>query len=84
LRREFGWKPIEFTHALNARIAAEAQIQRNSLLISLLAGKFAAETGSQMTASSGRQSGLYKLKAFSGGSESSPEKPAVTLGPVQL
>src|SRR6266498_4034068 len=52
LRREFGWKPIEFTHALNARIDAENQIQRNSLLISLLAGKFAAETGSQMTASS--------------------------------
>jgi hypothetical protein len=45
-----------------SEIAAEARNLRNSLLISLLYSReFGAETSSQLTASSARQSGLHQL-----------------------
>jgi hypothetical protein len=42
---------IEFAARLGAKIAADGRIQQNSLFFSLLAGKFAVETGSIWAAS---------------------------------
>ena len=47
---------IEFAARLGAKIAAEGRIQQNSLFFSLLAGKFAVETGSIWAASTTTQS----------------------------
>jgi hypothetical protein len=41
-------------------MAAEGRTLQNSLLISLLAGNLVPETGSQLTASSASQSGLWE------------------------
>jgi hypothetical protein len=43
---------IESARGSDPKIAVQGRILQNSLLISLLAGNFGAETGSQLTASS--------------------------------
>jgi hypothetical protein len=45
---------IEVAARLGAKIAADGRIQQNSLFFSLLAGKFAVETGSIWAASTAR------------------------------
>ena len=55
MRREFGCKLLTPSLDRTPNIAEEGRILENSLLISL----FGAETGSQLTASSARQSGLF-------------------------
>jgi hypothetical protein len=54
--REFGFKRLNFIAESPAKIADSDQNRQNSLLFSLLAGNFVAETGSTVTASATTQS----------------------------
>jgi hypothetical protein len=58
LRNDVRPQVIEFASSPGAKIVTDSQISQNSLLISLLAGNFSAETGPIRTGSSASHSGL--------------------------
>jgi hypothetical protein len=61
LDREFDHKPLNFRAERSLQIIQRGLDLRISLLISLLSGKWAAETGSMKTVSSASQRGLSRM-----------------------